>query len=48
MDFKVFDNICEGLDFQILNDDKKMELKAMILKHGGRVVENPGKHLMKA
>lgn len=38
----VIDNVCAGLDFCILNEDKEDELKNMIRKHGGNVVENPG------
>lgn len=39
------DNSCSGLDFCILNAGSNhplRELKSMILKHGGNVVQNPG------
>lgn len=39
------DQSCAGLDFCILNNGKSHsmnELKMMILKHGGNVVQNPG------
>lgn len=41
------DNVCDGLDFCILNagknksNDEQLELKTIIWKHGGRVVANP-------
>lgn len=40
------DNVCDGRNFCVLSCEKKLnsivELKAMIKRHGGRVVENPG------
>lgn len=40
----LIDNVCDGLKFCILYAGKYQpdELKAMILKHGGQVVANPG------
>lgn len=38
----VIDNVCAGLDFCILNEDKDNELKNIIRKHGGNVVKSPG------
>lgn len=47
---EVVDNVCQGLDFCIVNCDKKAqpqrsvdELKDMVRRHGGKVVEFPSK-----
>lgn len=37
----MIDSSCDGINFCILTDANKAELKSLILKHGGRVVENP-------
>lgn len=41
---KVYDNICQGMEFQILNEPKKKELRSMIIKHGGHVVATATKN----